>query len=292
MQRTARDARDGALLMLGCAVLWSSAGFFFKLIPWNPLVIAGGRSAVAAVFILVYIRVRNLPLRVNGKAWAVAVSMACCFFLFISANKATTAANAIVLQYSAPVFILLLNAALFGKRIRFADAAVTAATMAGVTLCFLDRMDAGGMLGNGLALASGLFFGGVFVTTGRADPAERMAGILLGHVLTAAAGLPFALVFDTPVSAMPVLCILTLGVFQIGIPYLLLGAAAGKCAPLAACLIGVIEPILNPVWVMLIDGETPGILAILGGAAVLGAVTFYSVWDAKRSGAQTATAPL
>ena len=273
--------RGAIFMMLLCAALWSIAGLFIKAIPWNPLVIAGARSLVASAVVLLYMRARGMRPRFGRGALRSGVMLCLTFMAFVTANKLTTSANTIVLQYSAPVFIMVISAVAFRQRFRRADYWVVGITVLGIALCFLDKLAAGNMLGNLIAVLSGLFLAGMYVATGRTDETQRMSGILLGHLLTAAIGLPLMLVFPTPLTGPALVNISILGVFQLGIPYVIYGVAAGRCTPLVACLVGVAEPLLNPLWVFLFGGEAPGIMAIIGGAVVVAAVTVWCVRDAK-----------
>jgi drug/metabolite transporter (DMT)-like permease len=275
-------SRGAILMMLACAALWSIAGLFIKAIPWNPLVIAGVRSLIASGVVLLYMRTRGMRPRFGRGALISGIMLCLTFMAFVTANKMTTSANTIVLQYSAPVFIMVISAMAFRQRFRRADYWVVAVTVLGIALCFLDKMNAGGMLGNIIAVFSGLFLAGMYVATGHTDETQRMSGILLGHLFTAAIGLPMMLIFPTPITGAALINVAILGVFQLGIPYVLYGIAAGRCSPLAACLVGVAEPLLNPLWVFLFDGEAPGLMALLGGAVVIAAVTVWCIRDAKK----------
>lgn len=268
-------------LMALCAFFWSTAGVLFKLIPWNPLVIAGWRSLIAAFAIFIFMRVSGQRLVVSRGSVVSGILLCLTFLSFVTANKLTTAANAIVLQFTAPIFIMILSALLFRQRFRRADYLVVAATVCGVMLCFLDHMTPGSAFGNAIAVAAGVFYAGMYIAGGHTDSRTRMSGILLGQLFTAAVGLPAMLVFPTDFATVPVLSIAVLGIFQLGIPYVLYGIAAGGCPPLTVCLVSVIEPLLNPVWVFLFDGEAPGPLALLGEAGVVVSVTLWCMWDAR-----------
>ncbi len=261
-----------------CAGLWSIAGIFIKLIPWNALVIAGMRSFIAAFVVLVFMRVTGMQIKINRASVVSGLFIAGTFFAFVSSNKLTTAANAIVLQFTSPVFILIISALVFHQRFHRADLITVTVTLFGISLFFLDKLGAGSLLGNCLGILAGLFMAGMYVVTGRTDQDSRMSGILLGHVFTAVIGVPMIFFFPTPVSTTAVLSILALGVIQLGIPYILYGLAVKSCPPLACSLIGAIEPLLNPVWVFLFNGEVPGIYALFGGVIVISAVTGWCVW--------------
>lgn len=279
--------------MLICATLWSTGGIFIKLIPWNPMVIAGWRSFIAALVVLAFIRIRRLPIRVDRRAVINGVLMSLTFLCFVVANKLTTAANAIVLQFTAPVFLMVYSVVLFKEKFRKADAFAVLATLGGISLFFFDQLKPGFLLGNCVAILAGAFMAGMYLSVGRADEPTRMGGMLLGHLFTAAVGIPFTFFTDTPVaSAVPILCILGLGIIQLGIPYILLILSSENCPPLACSLLGAMEPLLNPVWVFIFNGEAPGVFALAGGVIVVAAVTIWCVWQNKHPSGTEETAAL
>ncbi len=267
--------------MLLCATLWSTAGIFIKLIPWHPLVIAGVRSLISAGVFLIYMRSIKIGFVINRFSILSGVFLSGTFIFFIAANKLTTSANAIVLQYTAPIFILVLSALIFRQKFRLGDILAVTVTTLGISLFFFDKLSGGYMLGNVLAIVAGLFFASMFITTGRADEKSRMSGILLGHLITAVIGIPFIFLYPTPITTGAVLCIFALGVFQLGIPYILYGIAIRKCSPLACSLISAIEPLLNPLWVFIFAGERPGFYALVGGVIVISSVLAWCVWSNK-----------
>ncbi len=269
--------KKSILLMLTCASLWSIAGIFIKLIPWNPLVIAGFRSLIAAVIVLIYMRYIKQRIVINRASVLSGVLLALTFLAFVTANKFTTAANAIVLQFTCPVFILVISVVFLRQRLRMLDVAAVIVTLAGISLFFLGQFTPGGLLGNGIAIGSGLTFAGMYVVTGRTNDAARISGILLGHLLTAAMGITATFFYPTPVTPTAVVSIIVLGVFQLGIPYILYGIAVRNCPPLACSLLGAIEPLLNPVWVFVFVGEAPSAFALVGGVIVIAAVTLWCI---------------
>lgn len=268
--------------MLLCAILWSAAGILIKLIPWNPLAIAGTRSLVSAVVFLFFMRQQKVGLVINRYSVLSGLFLAGTFIFFIAANKLTTAANAIVLQYTAPAFILILSALFFRQKFRPGDILTVIATTLGISLFFFDKLSTGYLLGNIVAIIAGLFFASMFVTTGNADDTSRMSGILLGHVFTAVLGIPFVAIYPTPFTSTTVLLILVLGIFQLGIPYILYGMAVRHLSPLACSLISTVEPLLNPVWVFLFYGESPGFFAFIGSMVVIASVVVWTIWSNQR----------
>jgi len=269
------------LFMVLCATLWSTAGIFIKLLPWHPLVIAGLRSLISALVFLIYMRSIKIGFIINRTSLLCGFFVSSTFIFFIAANKLTTSANAIVLQYTAPIFILILSALIFRQKFRLGDILTVTVTTFGISLFFLDKLSGGYMLGNLLAIVAGLSFASMFITTSRADEKSRMSGILLGHVFTAIIGIPFAFIYPTPITTGTVLCILALGIFQLGIPYILYGIAIRQCSPLACSLISAIEPLLNPLWVFIFVGEIPGFFALIGGATVISSVIAWCIWSNK-----------
>ncbi|WP_343252921.1 DMT family transporter [Ligaoa zhengdingensis] len=281
---TSTKAQKRAIaMMLLCAGLWSIAGIFIKQLPWNALVIAGFRSLIAAGVLAVYMFVARVRFVFNRDSLLSGIFLALTFLAFVSANKLTTSANAIVLQFTAPVFILLLSTLLYHQRLRRADLAVVLVTLAGIALFFFDQFTPGSLLGNFVAIGAGFSMGVMYLLTGRADENARMTGIFIGHLITALVGVPMALVFPTPVDPPAVLSILALGIVQLGIPYVLYGLAVKDCPPLACSLLGAVEPLLNPVWVFLFDGEAPGPFALVGGVVVICAITAWCVWNDRQA---------
>lgn len=271
--------RRAIIQMLICATLWSTGGIFIKLIPWNPFVIAGWRSLVAIGTVLLFLKLGKVKFRFNFRAVVMGAFMCLTFLSFVTANKLTTAANAIVLQFTAPLFLLIFSAVFFHEKFRRADLLAVLVTMGGIALFFLDKLDGGFLLGNCVAILAGAFMGGMYLAIGKVDEETRMGGMLLGHLFTAAVGIPVTFFTPTPVSTSAILCILGLGVIQLGLPYILLTLSSKNCPPLACSLLGAIEPLLNPVWVFLFNGEAPGLYALIGGVIVIVSITLWCIWQ-------------
>lgn len=276
-----KPEKRAIMLMVICASLWSISGIFIKIIPWNAFVIAGWRSLIASLCILVYKKITKMSFRLNRASITSGIFMSISFFLFVSATKLTTAANAIVLQFTAPVFILILSVIFLKQSVSRADCLTVLFTMGGISLFFFDQLSPGCLLGNCLGIGSGFALGVLYLATGMTDPESRMSGIFIGQFLTAVIGIPFQFVYDTPITSMAVLSILILGIAQMGIPYLLYSIAVKHCPPLACSLLGAFEPLLNPVWVFLFTGERPGMFALFGGVVVLGTITVWCIWRDK-----------
>lgn len=283
-----RAKRNAMLLMALCAVMWSMGGIFIKLISWNPLLIAGARSVIAAAVIGAYMLYKKIPVKICGYSIGAGIGLSASCTCFVIANKLTTAANAIVLQYTAPVFILLMTAVFFKQRLHKKEVFAVTGTMAGIILFFFDQLSPGNILGNILAILAGIFLALMFVMVGQGgnDDSIRMSGILLAHCLTAAAGLPLGIAGTNAICGMEILYVVILGVFQLGIPYVLYAVASRDCPPLACSLIGMLEPLLNPVWVLIFAGETPGVFALAGAAIIIAVVTWWCVKGSREPQAE------
>lgn len=269
--------------MIVCSFLWSIAGIIIKLINCNPLVIAGFRSLFAAITVYIFMKVAKIKFVFSKKSVLSAVFLCLTFFAFVGANKLTTAANAIVLQFTSPVFILVISYFFFRKKIYKADVLAVVFTLVGIALFFLDEMDAGSLLGNIVAIMAGGFMASMFVFCGDCEDDERMTGIFLGHIFTAAMGILFTPFTQNTLDFKAVLLFMLLGVVQLGIPYILASLAMSHCSPLACSLISVIEPLLNPVWVLIFDGEIPGVSALYGAAIIIVTITVWCVCKEKYS---------
>ena len=273
-QQTAAGKRLTAILLLtATAALWSLGGLLIKSVGAHPLAIAGTRSAIATLVILLA-RGRR-PFRFSRMQILAALAYAGTVMLFVAANKNTTAANAILLQYTAPVYVILLGAWLLGERARYYDWLCVLVVLGGMALFFVDKLSTSGMLGNILSIASGMTFALFTVFMRKQKDGFPLDSVLLGNVLTAVIGLPFLSVGVPDGNGW--LCLIVLGIVQLGIPYVLYSKAIMHATALEAILVPVLEPLLNPVWVLIFMGEQPGLWAIAGGAVVVLAVTVRCV---------------
>lgn len=275
--------------MLAAALLWSMGGIFIKLVPWNALAITGARGLLGGLIVFAYLRIKKIKLTVNKDTIKIAVALACVCATFVTANKLTTAANAIVIQYCAPVYVLLYVAFVQKKKLKPLDIAVVPITILGVALCFISQIGKGTLAGDLVAVVSGIFFAAMFIFSEGVSDETRFNGIMQGQLLTALIGLPVLFATHPVFTTQAVVGILVLGIFQIGLAYVLYGVAL-RSAPLLTCsLLAVIEPLLNPVWVYLFNGENPGVWSLVGGVIVVGVITLWYVKGAKsasRSGGE------
>jgi DME family drug/metabolite transporter len=268
-----RRAHPGALLVLGAAVLWSTGGVAIKAVSEAPLKVAFYRSAFAAVALLLVLRPR-LP-RLGLPFLAGLVCYAVCLTTFVVATKWTTAANAIFLQYSGVIWVMLLSPIVVKEPLRIRDGIAIAVAFAGMALFFVGKLRVGGA-GDLVALSSGIFWAGLVLSLRRERNGGAEAVVTYGNILTAAALLPF-LGGDLSLSPRFAVLLLFLGVVQLAAAYVLFVRGLKTVTATQASLIGMAEPVLNPVWVFLALGEKPSGYALLGGAIVLGAIAWRTL---------------
>lgn len=286
LHTTARERKTAILQMVICGILWSTGGIFIKLIPWNPFAIAGTRSLIAAAVVLIYMKKEGIVFQLTKQSIMSGLFMTGVFNFFVIANKLTTAANAIVLQFTSPVFMLILGAIFLHQKCRKGDIVTVTVTLCGISLFFFDQLAPGSILGNCIAIMAGFMVAATYLTVGEVDEDTRMSGVFLGQIFTAIIGVPFLFFTDAEFTVTTTVCILALGVIQLGIPYVLFALSIKHCSPLACSLIGAIEPLLNPVWVFLFDGEAPGIFALIGAVVVIAAIVSWCVWNEKAAPAK------
>ena len=278
------DKRKGELMMVACGVLWSMSGITMKYINWNPLLIVGGRGVFSALIIFMSMKMSGYKLRVTKKSLGIAFLTFMNLVLFVSANKYTTAANAIVLQYTAPIFVLIVTAFILKRKLRSFEILTVFAALIGIVLFFMDQVSGNGMSGNVMAVASGFFMGIMYALTGEIkDDGERISGLVLGHTALAVICIPLGYIFTdhSEITLIPILLVVFLEVVQMGVPYSLYGRATALISGVEVSLISMIEPILNPIWVALIYGEIPGSHALIGAVLIIGAVIAYTIIDAR-----------
>jgi drug/metabolite transporter (DMT)-like permease len=280
----ANGETQGRLAIFFCAILWSSSGLFIKLLDAHPFVIAGLRSLIAALFMfgfrLLFQRrsIASFAKSIKtGAFWASAIAYSATMILFIIANKLTAPANVILLQYSAPVWSLLLSIILLHEKPRRENIISLVMVFAGLILFFKNSLASGSLLGDLLAVCSGIFFGAnsVFMRMQKeGNPADSM---MTSHILTAIAAIPFYILYPFAANPSSLFAILFMGFIQIGFSSVLYSYGIKRVSALAALIIACIEPILNPVWVLVVTGERPSPSVILGGIIIILAVIVSAV---------------
>ncbi|QRN98616.1 EamA family transporter [Archangium violaceum] len=265
------------LYLLAAAVLWSTAGAAVKLSTLSGWQIASGRSLVAALTLALAIPAGRR--RLSWRGFAAAVAYAGTVVLFILANKLTTSANAIFLQDTAPLYVLLLSPLLLRERPSRGELAAVPVFLLGLSLFFLDQLDPGQFLGNVLALGSGLAFA-LCILGLRAVGEEGSAVLVWGNIIAGASVLLPALGGPAP-TALDLGLLVFLGVFQLGLAYALFQRGLRETPAVEASLLILLEPVLNPVWTFLFAGERPGKWALVGGTIILLATAWRTLLGSR-----------
>ena len=275
----------GQLAILATAFLWSTSGLFIKLLAWHPVVIAGSRSLVAAIFLL-FIRIISPPPKgVKNRAfpfWGAAILNTFTMLTFIIANKLTASANVILLQYSAPVWAALLGWHLIKEKPKWEHWFALVMVIGGLIIFFNNALGSGQLPGDALSVISGILFGAQTVFLRMMKDGNPRDSLLMSHVMTFVISLPFVVIYRPIISVPSILPILYMGFIQIGAASLLFSFGIKRVSAVQTMLTAALEPICNPLWVMLILGEKPSYLAVIGGAIILFAVVFSSIVGMSR----------
>ena len=261
--------------MLSASVCFSLGGLLIKMVPWNPLAINGVRNLIASCVIGLYICFTHHRIKVNFTVLSGAVCMAGVTTMFTIANKLTTAGNAIVLQYSAPIWIILLMFVFFGKKPSRLEAVTIILVLAGILCFFFDSLSTGKIVGDLIAFLSGLFYAGMFMLN-QFEKGDPLSSIVIGQFLCGFVLSPMVL-RETVFSPSALAAVFILGTVQVGLAYILFSIGTRLTDPVTASIINAMEPILNPILVAVFYGEMLGGLSLIGAAIVVGSILFYNI---------------
>lgn len=281
MKETSRKV--AILCVVAASLLWSTGGLLIKMVDWNPIAIAGMRSGISSVVMLIfwYMLTKRLPKRLDKTALFAAVNYVVLVMLFVSANKLTTSANAILLQFTAPAWAIVIGGAFFNEKFVKKDYITVFVVFLGMVLFFLGDLGGGKTIGNIIAIISGISMAMMIILLKRVKNHKPLEVVFWGNLLTFIIAIPF---YGTiTFTQSNTLGILLLGVFQLGISYIFFTKGIQNVSVLEGILIPVLEPLLNPVWVLIGTGEMPSQYALIGGAIVLVAVIFHSLSEVKRT---------
>jgi drug/metabolite transporter (DMT)-like permease len=273
------------LIVITAAILWSTGGVLIKGIVWDGISIAGCRGLIAALILILLLRRR--PRLTRGLSfWLTALFYSGTVVNFVLATKLTTAANAIFIQYMAPIYVAILAPFILKEPTSRQDWVFITIAFAGMSLFFMDSLTVQGFEGNLLALLSGVCYASFNICL-RLVPAQlKVDSIIWGNLLAFAFCAPF-INFSNPPGAYSCLALLGMACFQFAVPYYLFVRASTRLAALELTAIPIIEPILNPVLVAFIIGEWPGQWAMVGGSIVVSTVSIWSLLKVKTSQAGT-----
>lgn len=268
--------------MLAAALLWSTGGLFIKWTKLSGLELSFYRSFFAGLTVAIFTRKEGFGLnRLTGVA---SVLYAVLLVLFVLATKQTTAANAIFLQYTAPVYLLILEPLIYKEKFRRRDLITVLVCLGGMTLFFVGQLRPQDVAGNLTALASGLCFALYFLLLrhSKARAVNRASSVIYGNLLAVVVLAPVGLAALDKIDLRDAFSFVYLGVVQLGLAYMLFTLAMARgVRSLDAGIIGYIEPVLNPVWVFLAIGERPSKWALVGGTIIIAVVFLHTVRDAR-----------
>ncbi|MDQ1637133.1 MAG: hypothetical protein QOF62_472 [Pyrinomonadaceae bacterium] len=285
--RDYRSQFSPLLLVLAAAILWSTGGLFIKWVTLSGLELSFGRSLFAAITVAIFTRREGFGL--NLVTALASVLYAALLLLFVLATKETTAANAIFLQYTAPVYLLIFEPLFYKEKFRSRDLVVVIFCVLGMSLFFVGKLRPQDVTGNLLALGSGFCFACYFLLLRHTQAREvnRASSVIYGNLLLVIIAAPAALKVLPDISRFDAAGIVYLGVVQIGVAYTLFTLAMARgVRSLDAGIVGYVEPVLNPIWVFLAIRERPTSWAIFGGAIIVAAVIGHMLLEA-RSGKRT-----
>jgi len=256
------------------ALLWSSGGLFIKLVPYTPMQISFFRCSVAAVTFAVIFR--GSLLRFNKLSILNSFFYAATLIFYVIAMKTTTAANAIFLQSTAPIYVLIFEPILNKTNWEKANIITIAVCFGGMILFFIGGLEPGQLEGNIFALMSGIVFAALFLGLKKNEKKYQQSSIFIGNIIVAIICIPFLSTLQEIVFT-DLWKVIYLGVFQIAIAYAFFSTGLKRVFAVEASIISMVEPVLNPVWVFLGYGEVPSVTAIIGGIIIITAITIRTI---------------
>lgn len=271
----------GIIYVLMAAVLFSIGGLCIKLVPWSPLAINGARNLISAILIGIYLKATHHKIVINPAVLFGAVCMMGTTTLYTIANKLTTAANTIILQFTAPIFVIFFMWMFFREKPKRVDIIASIVVFVGIIFFFIDGLSTGNMIGNVLAVLSGVTYAGVFMMNSF-ETSDSLSSIFLGQALSAVTCIWF--VFgETDFGVTAIGGIVVLGVFQLALAYIFMAKGLDEVPAVTASLTTAIEPILNPLLVAVFYHELVTPLSFVGAVIVIAAVVGYNVWKAVKT---------
>ncbi|MBC8571152.1 DMT family transporter [Zongyangia hominis] len=276
------------VLLVICAAMWSFNGTWIKLVDFHPIVTNSARCIFTALTLYLYSRYKKEKIAVNKETIIGGLIMTSMMVVSACAFRMTTAANAIILQYVSPIYVLIVSVLFFKQKARLKDILVVVFSILGVALFFIDKVEAGNLWGNILAVFLGMLFALSFLYNNHTTQ-NPLHIIFFACIFSALVGIPFYFVYPPHFTPASGTAIVAMGVVNLGIPYILYSMSIQRCSALTASIATMVEPILTPVWALLLVKEKPGQFALYGAVLVLLTISLYSISNARA--AQKAKAP-
>lgn len=273
-----KEHQKGIIAIVIAALLWSTGGLFIKLISLNAFQLSFFRSIFTTLTLLALFRTKTFVFNkftlINGLFYAGIL------ILFVIATKLTTAANAIFLQYTAPIYVLILEPILLKTELKKINVISVIISFLGMTLFFVGELSPSHLEGNIVALISGLCFAGFLLGIRKSSDEFRIPSIFLGNILIILI-CSFSITNELKISLDDFFMVAYLGIFQIGFAYAVFTYSIKRIEGIEAGLIAMIEPVMNPIWVFIGYGEKPSSFAILGGLIILTTITIRTIITEK-----------
>lgn len=267
----------GYLYIILSAICFATGGLLIKINSWSPMTISAVRSIFAIPVFYLYYKRRGHVFRFNLIVLLGALANSGMSTTFVIANKLTTAANTIVLQFTMPIYIILLLWIFWKKKPDLVSVLTSLFAFIGILFFFFDRISMSGMIGNILALVSGLLYAIVFLIK-KIPNADFESSALLSFAINFLIGIPF-IMKETVLSSTNIVSVLLLGIVQIGFAYIFLSRGLDYVSPIGAALTSMIEPILNPILVAVFYKETIGLYSLIGAVIILISATAYNTFS-------------
>ena len=280
MKQCSQANNQGSILVLLGATAFSLGGLLIKLIPLDPFTINAFRCVFSSLVIGIYLYLSKHKLVINRMTLLGSFFVMSMMMSYVVSNKLTSAANAIVIEYTAPILVIIFEALFFRKRPDRLSVVICLMVVAGIAIVVLDGAAKGSFLGDMIALLSGVFYA-LTMMLNDFENSDSLSSVFMGHLFTA---LLTIFCFDSikGASTNTLLLVATLGIFQAGLGYTLLTVGLKKCEPLTGSLMACIEPVLNPILVALFYGEYMSIRQIIGCVIVIGSIIIYNIYTSKK----------
>lgn len=272
----------GPLMMLFASFCFAGGGTALKLIPWNPLAINGARNLISAFVLGAYLLISHHKVHFNLTVIIGVICATGTTTLYTMANKMTTAGNAVILQYTAPIWVIIFTAIFFHKKPSKLEIATTAVVLVGICCFFFDSIGGGSFIGDVCALLSGIFYAGLFMMN-HFEKGDILASTFLSQVVCGLVLSPLV-TRETQFPASAIYAIIFLGLIQLGLAYIFFNEGTRYTRPVTSCLINGVEPVLNPLLVAIIFGEMLTTMSFVGAIIVIGAILTYNILCAKHKG--------
>lgn len=275
-----KEDNKGALLVLLSAIAFSMGGLLIKLIPWQPLSLSSGRCVFSSLIIGLYMLIFKQRIKINKTVIIGAILVCVNLICYVTSTKLTTAANAVVLEYTAPVYIILFSYLFFKIKPKKTDLVICTLVFVGIVIVFVDGLSFGNTLGNLIAVASGVLYAFTMMLNSF-EGGDSLSSMLIGHIITVFIGIP-SIITEVDFSVRTLVLVSILGIFQAGLGYALLAVGIKHCKPFTASLVASIEPILNPILVAIFYKEKITTSSLIGAIIVIFTVVYYNIKQTRR----------